>query len=107
QDHIVVDPTRSIGRTGNAGTATAEGDRTLVGSTTSSDDYKVFFAMTFDQPFKAHGTGPTVLDFAGPVVTMRMAISYTDLAGARRNLATIDKVGFDHMRGDAHTARNK
>src|SRR3954454_13145255 len=96
QNHIVVDPTRSIGHT-NKGTVTAEpGNRTVAGSTTSPHDYTVYSAMEFDQLFTAvHGSGPAVLDFAGPVVTMRMAISYVDVDGAKANLATTDGVGFD------------
>ena len=103
--HIVVDPTRSISGT-NAGSAHAEGDRMLVGSTRSPDDYTVFFAMQFDQPFKAHGSAPVVLDFAAPVVTARMAISYVDADGARRNLGD-GAASFDKMRDRAREAWNK
>src|SRR3954467_7595954 len=60
QAHIVVDPTRSIAGA-SSGDAHAVGDHMLVGSTTSPDHYTVWFAMAFDQPFRAHGRGPVVL----------------------------------------------
>src|SRR4051794_2294417 len=66
--HVVVDPTRSISGA-NTGTASPDGDRRLVGSTTSPDHYTVWFAMEFDQPFRAHGSGPVVLDFDAARVT--------------------------------------
>jgi putative alpha-1,2-mannosidase len=102
--HVVVDPTRSISGA-SSGSAHAEGDRMLVGSTTSPDHYTVYFALQFDKPFRAHGTGPVVLDFAEPVVTARMAISYVDADGARGNLA--DPTSFDKMRARAREAWNK
>src|SRR3954452_11364920 len=76
--HVVVDPTRSISGA-NTGSAHAIDDRTLVGSTVSPAHYNVNFAMVFEQPFHAHGSGPVVLDFDAHVVTARMAISYVDL----------------------------
>ena len=108
QDHVVVDPTRSIGHT-NTGRVAVTGDRTLSGQTTSPAGYTVYFAMSFDQPFKATGSGPAVLDFAGPVVTMRMAISYVDAAGALANLAADapPQLGFDQMRATARRSWNK
>jgi putative alpha-1,2-mannosidase len=102
-EHIVVDPTRSIAGAG-AGTAHAEGDRMLVGTTNSPDHYTVHFAMLFDQPFRAHGGGPVVLDFDAPVVTMRTAISYVDADGAARNLGS--PTSFDAMRKRARAAWN-
>ncbi|HEX6711900.1 MAG TPA: GH92 family glycosyl hydrolase [Thermoleophilaceae bacterium] len=102
--HVVVDPTRSISGS-NTGEAHPEGDRMLVGSTTSPDNYSVYFAMQFDQPFQAHGNGPVVLDFDAAVVTARMAISYVDAAGARRNLGS--GVQFDKMRDRARETWNK
>lgn len=107
QDHLVVDPTRSIGHASTGETHT-QGDRTLVGSSTSTGHYTVYFAMQFDQPFTAHGSAPTVLDFAGPVVTMRAAISYVDVGGALRNLAADAPpgLGFDQMRRRARAAWN-
>jgi putative alpha-1,2-mannosidase len=105
KEHVVVDPTRSIGHS-NTGSAHAVGDRMLVGQTTSPDHYTVFYAMAFDQPFIAHGDGPAVLDFTAPVVTMRTAISYVDSAGAQANLAADapSSVGFDQMRARARQA---
>ena len=107
-EHIVVDPTRSIGGV-SAGSAQPDGDRTLVGSTTSPDNYTLHFAMRFDQPFTAHGSGPVVLDFRQPVVTMRMAISYVDRQGALTNLDADAPAGlsFDQMRADARRTWNE
>ena len=106
-EHVVVDPTRSIGHT-NTGSAQPDGDRTLVGSTRSPDNYTLYFAMRFDHPFTAHGSGPVVLDFTDPVVTMRMAVSYVDAAGARRNLDADapDNLTFDQMRANARRTWN-
>jgi predicted alpha-1,2-mannosidase len=101
--HIVVDPTRSIADA-SQGSAHPEGDRMLVGSTTSPDHYTVHFAMAFDQPFRAHGSGPVVLDFDTAVVTMRIAISYVDADGARGNLGRA--TSFDAMRKQARAAWN-
>jgi putative alpha-1,2-mannosidase len=108
QGHVVVDPTRSIGNA-NQGEAHPQGDRLLVGSTTSPDHYTLWFAMAFDRPFKIHGDGPAVLDFDAPVVTMRVAISYVDADGAARNLAddAPPKLGFDAMRARARDTWNK
>jgi predicted alpha-1,2-mannosidase len=105
--HVVVDPTHSIGAS-NTGSAQPDGDRTLVGSTTSPDNYTVYFAMRFDKPFTAHGSGPVVLDFSDPAVTMRMAISYVDAAGAQRNLdaEAPASLSFDSMRANARKAWN-
>jgi putative alpha-1,2-mannosidase len=102
-NHVVVDPTRSISGA-SAGSAHPEGDRTLVGSTTSPDNYTVHFVMQFDRPFAAHGTGPVVLDFDAAAVTMRMAISYVDADGALGNLDT--RTSFEAMRGRARAAWN-
>jgi putative alpha-1,2-mannosidase len=102
--HVVVDPARSIAGAGH-GSAQPDGDRMLVGSATSPDNYTVYFAMQFDQPFKAHGGGPVVLDFAPGEITMRMAISYVDADGARRNLGRASS--FDTMRSRARAAWNE
>src|SRR4051794_13276988 len=101
--HIVVDPTRSIAGAGS-GDARPEGDRMLVGSSTSPDHYTVWFAMAFDRPFRAHGSGPVVLDFDARTVTARMAISYVDAEGARNNLGRA--ISFDAMRTHARSAWN-
>ncbi|HEX4734309.1 MAG TPA: GH92 family glycosyl hydrolase [Thermoleophilaceae bacterium] len=103
-EHIVVDPARSISGAGT-GTAHADGDRMLVGTTTSPDHYTLHFAMQFDQPFRTHGDGPVVLDFDAPVVTMRTAISYVDANGALRNLGSA--TSFDAMRKRARAAWNE
>jgi predicted alpha-1,2-mannosidase len=76
----------------------------LIGSTTSPDHYTVHFAMQFDHPFRASGSGPVVLDFDARVVMMRMAISYVDADGARRNLG--DRWSFATMRKRARAAWN-
>lgn len=103
--HLVVDPTRSIAGA-STGSAQPEGDRTLAGSTRSPDGYTVFFVLRFDKPFRAHGGGPVVLDFDPGVVTARMAISYVDAEGARRNLAEAT-TSFDKLRARARDVWNK
>lgn len=109
-EHLVVDPARSIAGASTGG-AHPEGDRMLVGQTTSPDHYTVWFAMRFDQPFRftGSGSGPVVLDFDARVVTMRAAISYVDAAGAERNLAADAPpgLGFDAMRARALATWNE
>ena len=97
-------------------------DHTLEGSVhdggfcAGHDDHTVYFTATFDQPFTSTGTwadgqltpgGRTVADGSGDrgawvsfggssdQVTMKVALSYTGLAGARKNLAAETGSGFD------------
>ncbi|MHA3704612.1 GH92 family glycosyl hydrolase [Jatrophihabitans sp. YIM 134969] len=80
------------------------------------DDHTVYFTATFDQPFTATGTwaggeltpgSRAVANGAGDrgawvtfpgattQVTVKVALSYTGIAGARKNLATETGTGFD------------
>lgn len=114
------------------GTNTIEGSVTTYGFWHACPDpganrYTVFFSMRFDRPFTASGTGngnrvrpgarsaggagagawatfaPTADD--RPVVS-KLGVSYTDLAGARRNLAaeTGSSYDFDGVRTRARAA---
>ncbi|WP_338067455.1 GH92 family glycosyl hydrolase [Crossiella equi] len=108
--HVLVKGGASLGGNSHA-QVTLAGDRTVTGSATSgnfcgkNNKYTVHYAITFDQPFTAHGTwdGGTVtpggtqvtatragayLSFAARQVKAKVALSFTDLDGARRNLAT-------------------
>ncbi len=97
-------------------------DHTLEGSVhdggfcAGHDDHTVYFTATFDQPFTTTGTWSdgkisagttTVADGAGDrgawvsfpgtttQVTVKVALSYTGIAGARENLAAETGTGFD------------
>ncbi|WP_020666000.1 GH92 family glycosyl hydrolase [Amycolatopsis nigrescens] len=89
---------------------TINGDREVTGSATTGkfcgkdNKYKVYYAITFDQPFTAHGTwdgaevtpGSSTVDspkagayltFGGGVVRAKVSMSYVDVDGAKANLA--------------------
>ena len=62
---------------------------------------------TAGRPVAGKGSGGYVTFAPGTTaVTMRVAIAYTDLAGARRNLAveSPDRIGFDQIRAKARAA---
>src|SRR5258707_7541578 len=91
QANVIVDPTRSIGGAAT-GHTDITGDRSLSGWTLSPDNYTVHFAIRFDRAFSGHTASgaATALTFdttKDQVVTMRVAISYVDAAGAEGNLA--------------------
>jgi predicted alpha-1,2-mannosidase len=113
QANIVLDPTRSIGHT-NTGHVDVTSNKTVDGWTQSPSGYKVWFTIAFDRPFASHSASGDVHDFTfdtsnDPTVTMRVAISYVDAAGAQNNLAADapPKLSFDRMREHARTAWNK
>ena len=95
--------------------AQLEPDGTLSGSVDTGDGYTLYFALQLDAPFRAATRegdalqpGVTVegerlallLDFddAPRMLQARIAVSYTDLAGARRNLAELPHWDFDAQR---------
>ncbi|WP_162932114.1 GH92 family glycosyl hydrolase [Solimonas sp. K1W22B-7] len=95
--------------------AQLEPDGLLSGSVDSSDGYTVYFALRLDAPFRASTRGgeelqpgvavegedlALLLDFddAPSVVQAMIAVSFTDLAGARRNLAELEGRDFDAQR---------
>src|SRR2546421_10002173 len=67
-------PAAAVRRTGRA---------ELSGSAKST--YRTYFVARFSSPIASFAGGRA--SFASPVVTMRVGISFVDLAGARRNLA--------------------
>lgn len=106
QANVLFDVSRSIPGLHPADVAIV-GDRTVEGSM-RVDRYAIYFSAVFDRPFKAFGTW-TGADLRGGaraasgsaaggyvtfdatqnhVVNMRVGMSYTDLAGARANLAS-------------------
>ncbi|GLY47783.1 GH92 family glycosyl hydrolase [Lentzea sp. NBRC 102530] len=99
------------------------GDRELSGSVTTGDfcgkgnDYTLYYHVTFDQPFTAHGTwdGRTItpgsdsadapragayLTFgSGAVVRAKVSMSYVSVDGAKANMAgEVPDWGFDAVR---------
>ena len=113
QANVIVDPARSISGD-NTGQVDVTSDRTVSGWTRSPDDYTVFFTIAFDRPFTSHSASgaATALTFDATearTLTMRMAISYVDAAGAARNLAeeAPARIGFDLMRDRARDTWNR
>jgi predicted alpha-1,2-mannosidase len=130
QANIIANPGVSIGNTRDAA-VTAVGDRTLEGWTRSDsapDGYVLYFTATFDRPFTTTGTwtgssitpGSRTATGSGaggyvsfdttsnPTVTMRVGISYVDLAGARNNLQKEIPASrsFDAVHRAAHDSWN-
>jgi predicted alpha-1,2-mannosidase len=96
-------PTRSIGHT-HPGAISVTSDHTLSGWARSDVGYTVYFAASFDRPFRSNGSGTLTFDATTDrVATMRIALSYVDAAGAQRNLAASES-SFDAMRRAAHDA---
>lgn len=91
QANVLAEVTRGIDGT-HTGAVTVADDHTLTGWVKSDVGYTVYFVASFDQPFKASSmAGGEYVTFdttSSPVVTMRVGISYVDLAGAESNLAT-------------------
>lgn len=92
----------------HAGSASAAGDDELQGWVRSDVGYTVYFDARFDRPFSASGRlgSGAYVSFdttAGRDVTMRVGISYVDLAGARANLRSEIPAGrsFDQVRAAA------
>jgi predicted alpha-1,2-mannosidase len=111
--NLILDPTRSIAGT-NSGHVDIDGTRAISGWTRSPDNYSVYFAASFDRPLASHTSSgaATALTFDATddnAVTMRLAISYVDVDGARRNLAAEApaKLSFDKMRSHARETWNK
>jgi predicted alpha-1,2-mannosidase len=125
--NVLAEVSRSI-HGSNMASVNVIGDRQLEGWAQSDVGYRIYFAAAFDRPFSAYGTwdgstlhggarqttGTTDGAFASfdttstPTVTMRVAISYVDQAGAERNLASELPAGssFDNVRQSAHDAWN-
>jgi predicted alpha-1,2-mannosidase len=92
QAGLLAEVTRGINGV-HTGAVGISGDRTLTGWVKSDVGYKLYFAASFDHPFAQASPlagGGEYLRFdtaASPTVTMRVAISYVDLAGAQDNLS--------------------
>ena len=91
QANVIADVVRGINGA-HTGAVTVSDDHTLTGWVKSDVGYRLYFAASFDRPFKATpmsgGEYVTFDTTSDPVVTMRVGISYVDLAGAENNLAT-------------------
>jgi predicted alpha-1,2-mannosidase len=88
----------------NTGSVSVVGNEQLRGWTKSNVGYTVYFDAVFDRPFNsASGDRVTFDTTSDPTVTMRVAISYVDQAGAAANLAAEIPAwrGFDAVRAAA------
>lgn len=111
---LLLDVSRDLGGY-HAARAQLEPDGLLTGSVDTGDSYTLYFALQLDVPFSAATRegealqpGVTVegerlalvLDFADAPQTLqaKIAVSYTDLAGARRNLAELPGWDFEAQR---------
>jgi predicted alpha-1,2-mannosidase len=110
QANLILNAATSIGATHPAAVSVV-GDRGLEGWAQSDVGYRVYFSAAFDRPFAAAhafagGEYVTFDTTQNPVVTMRVAISYLDQAGARANLAAElpEGTSFDAVRRAAHDA---
>jgi len=113
QANLVFDAGRSIDGT-NTGEVDVTGDHTLSGWTRSPVGYTVWFTASFDRAFASHTTSgaATAVSFDATSdrdVVMRVAISYTDAAGAVANLAddAPPRASFDAMREHARSDWNQ
>jgi predicted alpha-1,2-mannosidase len=113
QANLVFDAGRSIDGA-NSGRLDVTGDHTLSGWTKSPVGYTVWFTASFDRSFAAHTSegAATAVTFDATQdrdVVMRMAISYTDPAGAAANLAdgAPPHLTFDAMRRAARSDWNE
>jgi predicted alpha-1,2-mannosidase len=90
---LLAEVTRGLNGT-HSGSVTVADTHTLTGWVKSDVGYTVYFVASFDHPFTAHtplSGGGEYLAFdtsKSRAVTMRVAISYVDQAGAESNLAT-------------------
>jgi predicted alpha-1,2-mannosidase len=127
QANLLLEASQSISGQSPA-SVTVVGDHQLEGWVRSDVGYRVYFAAVFDRPFSAYGTqdGATLSPGSRQVsgraagayvtfdtsrvttVTMRVAISYLDQAGAAANLAAEIPAGrtFSGVRRAAHQAWN-
>src|SRR4051794_12098524 len=89
------------------GKLTVSGTNEISGWTRSR--YPVYFVARFSRPFTGHDSrGVTFNALSGRTVTMRVGISFVDVAGARRNLqAEAPDFSFDRMRHRARSSWNR
>lgn len=124
QANVIVNPSFGIAGA-QPGGVTVVGDRELHGWTRSGVGYRLYFTAIFNRPFSGYGTwhagtiqagsrsgdgGYVSFDTTGGErsVTMRVAISYVDQAGADGNLAAEIPAGrgFDAERAAARAHWN-
>jgi predicted alpha-1,2-mannosidase len=113
QGNVLAEVSQSINGNSDPKTALVQtvGNDELRGSVRSDVGYTVYFDAVFDRPFTAYGAlpGGEYVSFDTSsihTVTMRVAISYVDQAGAANNLASEIPAGrsFDDVRAAARAA---
>ncbi|MFL5779867.1 MAG: GH92 family glycosyl hydrolase, partial [Thermoleophilaceae bacterium] len=89
------------------GKLTVSGTNEISGWTRSR--YPVYFVARFSRPFTGHDSRSVTFNaLAARTVTMRVGISFVDVAGARRNLqAEAPDFDFDRMRHRARSSWNR
>jgi predicted alpha-1,2-mannosidase len=106
QANVILDVKRGVAGA-RAGELSFSGPNELSGWT--RDRYPVYFVARFSRPFKSKGASWVTFDtLTDRKVTVRIGISFVDVAGARRNLEA-EAPGFDFggMRARARTAWNR
>jgi predicted alpha-1,2-mannosidase len=118
QANVLAEVSQSINGA-NPGSVSIVGNRELRGWVKSDVGYKLYFDAVFDRPFSgsgvfsASGTGAGAhVSFdtsANPTVTMRVAVSYVDEAGAENNLVSELPASrsFEQVRARAQAAWNR
>ncbi|MEA2351954.1 MAG: hypothetical protein QOJ14_368, partial [Thermoleophilaceae bacterium] len=106
QANVIVDVARGTAGT-RAGHLDFSGPNELSGWT--RDRYPVYFVARFSRPFASKGASWVSFDaLANRTVTVRIGISFVDVAGARRNLeAGAPDFDFGAMRARARSAWNR
>jgi predicted alpha-1,2-mannosidase len=104
--HLIADVRRGVDGTRD-GELHVSGPNEMSGWTRSR--YPVYFVARFSQPFASHDSRSVTFNTVGErKVTMRVGISFVDLAGARRNLqAEAGDFDFDAMRHRARASWNR
>ncbi len=118
QANVVLDLGRSIGHANDGAVDSISADHRVVSGWTrpqlGDQSYTVWFALSFDRPFTARSASGAATAFSfdastDRTLTMRMAISYVDAAGAARNLAAEapSSLSFDAMHAQARAVWNR
>jgi predicted alpha-1,2-mannosidase len=113
---VVIDPSRDLQGYGHPAAITVGEDGIVTGHVVAERGIEVYFAATFDKPFTVTpfaGATPnrpgTVLGFGsdGEEVVAKVALSFTDVAGARTNLEEAQGKSFDELRTAARARWNE
>jgi predicted alpha-1,2-mannosidase len=104
---VIADVRRGVGDGPRDGKLAVSGPNELTGWTRTR--YPVYFVARFSRKFASHDARGVTFDTLGErKVTMRVGISFVDLAGARRNLqAEAPDFDFDRMRHRARSSWNR